>query len=317
MSSTIDVIVAEVRQPAPDIRTFRLEPCHGGELPAFSPGSHVVLELPVGGRAIRNAYSLTGSPFDRSHYRIAVRRQAASRGGSRYLHEQVSAGQVLRIGTPVNYFPFEQRAGKLLLIAGGIGITPFMSLVPMLRWYSAPVEMHYAFRHSGEAAFLEALRERLGDRLRCHESASGRRLDVDALLAAQPAGTQVYVCGPQRLIDAVCTQAAALGWPSGSVRFEQFAVDSSGLPFQVALQRDGRTLRVEAGESLLEALERHGIPLRHLCRAGVCGECRTGLLAGEAEHRDLFLSDAEKAEGRFIMPCVSRAGGDGRLVLDL
>lgn len=317
MSNGLTVRVAAIRQLTPLIRELTLEALPGGELPAFSPGSHVVLELPAAAGALRNAYSLTGSPFDCSHYRIAVRLQEDSRGGSRYLHRQLQAGQVLTISTPSNYFVFEQGAGKLLLIAGGVGITPFVSLLPCLPWNTGQAELHYACRSEQDAAYVDELRQQLGERLHLYASARGQRLEVGRLLAAQTPGAQVYVCGPASLIDAVRGEAAALGWPGVNVHYERFAVNSDGKPFRVALQRSERYIHVEAGESLLEAIERHGIRVPHLCRAGVCGECKTGLLRGDADQRDLFLSDAQKLQGACILPCVSRARGDSELVLDL
>lgn len=317
MNDSVTVRVAAVSKLTPGIKEFCLEPVESDELPAFSPGSHIVIELDTAGTVQRNAYSLTSSPFDRSHYRIAVRHHEDSRGGSSYLHKEVEVGQVFSISPPSNYFQFEQGGAKLLLIAGGIGITPFISLLPSLAFRSEKPELHYSFRSRADAAYLYELEQQLGPALRCYESDQGHRLEVGALLASQPLGTQVYVCGPEGLIDAVRDEVQKLQWPEGSVHFEKFAVKAGGTPFPVRLQRSKRCIEVEPEESLLEALEKNGIEVSHLCRAGVCGECKTVMLQGDVDHRDLFLSEDEKTGAGFIMPCVSRARKGGELVLDL
>lgn len=317
MSSALQVNVVQIRQLSAVIKEFVLKPVAGTELPAFAPGSHVILDLNINGQLQRNAYSLTSSPFDRSHYRIAVRLQENSRGGSRYLHKQVKQGQVLNISWPKNYFHFEYGASKRLLIAGGIGITPFMPLLACLPWLTVMTEMHYAFRNKDDAVYIGELQQGFEAKLYCYENALGQTLMPEQLLAAQPIGTHVYVCGPESLIDAVRAAAMALGWPDSNIHFEKFSVDSSGEPFRVLLQQGDITIEVAAEESLLEALEKNGIKVRNLCRAGVCGECKTSLLNGDADHRDLFLSDAEKSAGDCIMLCVSRARGDNKLLLDL
>lgn len=313
------VRVAAVARLTPNIREIHLEPADGRPLPAFSPGSHVVVDLPLADRVAQNAYSLTSSPFDRSHYRIAVRRQNASKGGSRWLHDELLPGQHLRIEAPRNYFPLKRARGgaPVLLIAGGIGITPFMSLLRSERAAPGELTLHYAFRERGDTAYLRELEQQLGDNLHCYEEHAGQQLDVAELLATQRLGTQIYVCGPSSLIDAVREQAAVLGWPDQRVQFERFSAPTGGAPFRVHLQRSGRSIQVAGGESLLEALERAKVPVRNLCRAGVCGECRTPLLGGQADHQDLFLSDDEKAAQCAVMPCVSRASAGDELLLDL
>jgi ferredoxin-NADP reductase len=313
------VRVAGVARLSPTIREIHMEVDSGSLLPAFSPGSHVVLDLHLPEGTRQNAYSLTSSPFDRSHYTIAVRRQADSRGGSHWLHDQLKPGQYLTIEAPRNYFPLRRpvAGAPLLLIAGGIGITPFMAFLQTEALGSGHLQLHYAFRDHGDSAYLERLQRQLGDDLYCYEGQAGKRLDVFELLAVQRAGTQVYVCGPSSLINAVCDAAKSMGWPDSRVQYERFNAPSDGPAFLVRLQRSGRSIQVASGESLLEALEREQVPVRNLCRAGVCGECRTPLLGGQADHQDLFLCDEEKAGHCAIMPCVSRAVAGSELLLDL
>ncbi|MFC3609474.1 PDR/VanB family oxidoreductase [Stutzerimonas tarimensis] len=314
MSQTIKVRVAALRELTPVIREFSLEPLQG-ELPGFSAGSHVVVQMPAGERTLRNAYSLPCDPADNHCYRIAVRLQPESRGGSRFMHEQVKVGDELRISTPHNLFPISSQARHHLLVAGGIGITPFIGYIAELRARGETFELHYAFRGGLTDAYLAELRERLGERLKSYDSLAGERLDLAVLLQGQPIGTHLYACGPENLLVALREQACALGWPDSRVHWEAFAAPEPGLPFVVELANSGQRIEVPADLSLLEALEAAGIEIPNLCRGGVCGQCETRYLAGEVEHRDHFLGQDERSS--LLMPCVSRGGCDRPLLLDL
>lgn len=311
----IEVRVAAITQVAPLIREFRLEAV-SDRLPAFAPGSHVVVEMPAQPRPHRNAYSLLSDPRDPSAYRIAVRKQEQSRGGSLFMHEQVSEGDVLKISPPANMFTPSWYAKRHLLIAGGVGITPFLSFLPELQRRGAAFELHYLYRGTQTGAYSTALAEQLGAALQQYDSDRGCNCDLNALLAQQKPGTHVYICGPESLIDGVCAAARALGWPDDAVHYEAFAAPAPGNPFRVELAQSGRVLEVGSDTSLLEALESAEVAVPNLCRGGVCGQCVTGVLAGSIEHRDAFLSAADKARNDCIMPCVSRAAGD-HLKLDL
>jgi ferredoxin-NADP reductase len=314
MSDVLDVRVAAVRQLTPVIREFTFEPC-AGSLPGFSCGSHVVVHMPGDERTLRNAYSLLGDPADRSAYRIAVRLQDETRGGSRFMHQRLQAGDTLQLSAPLNLFALHSQARHHVLIAGGIGITPFMSYIAELQARDASFELHYAFRGGLSDAYRDELDERLGARLNTYDALAGQRLDLGAVLARQPLGTHVYVCGPQNLLQAVREQAAALGWPESRVHWEAFAVPEPGLPFSVELSASGRRIEVPGDYSLLEALEQAGVQIPNLCRGGVCGQCATRYLGGEVEHRDHYLGEDERATT--LMPCVSRGGCNGPLLLDL
>lgn len=312
---SIRVRVSAIEQVSPLIREFTLESVDG-ELMAFSPGSHVVVEMPAEPRPHRNAYSLLSDPRQSGSYRIAVRLQESSRGGSVYMHESVSVGDELKITPPANLFSPAWQADKHLLIAGGVGITPFMAYLPELARRDANFELHYLYRSSSTGAYRDALKASLGDKCFLYDSEAGNRCELGELLSNQPRGTHVYICGPEALIAGVREVAEELGWPASHVHFEAFAAPQPGNPFEVELSRSGRTLSVDADSSLLEALEQAEVDIPNLCRGGVCGQCMTRVLSGDIEHRDEFLSAAEREQGDCIMPCVSRASGK-RLVIDL
>ncbi|KEA64191.1 Flavodoxin reductases (ferredoxin-NADPH reductases) family 1 [Marinobacterium lacunae] len=311
----IRVQVTGIEQVAPLIREFQLKAVDA-ELMPFSPGSHVVVEMPDTPRPHRNAYSLLSDPRDGGCYRIAVRLQEHSRGGSRYMHEQVKVGDELWITPPANLFSPLWQASKHILIAGGVGITPFMSYLPELEREGAHYELHYLYRGKQTGAYREQLQQSLGERCFLYDADAGARCDLRELLSDQPRGSHAYICGPQSLIAGVQEVAAELGWPASYIHFEAFAAPQPGNPFEVELSRSGRTLKVAADTSLLEALEEADVPVTSLCRGGVCGQCLTPVVSGDIEHRDEFLTAAEREKGNCMMPCVSRAAGK-RLVLDL
>ena len=311
---TLSVRVAEAGMVTPAIRRFTLLPVGGESLPGFSAGSHVVVHMPDGARTHRNAYSLLSAPGGRSAYEIAVRRQERSRGGSVYMHERVNVGDVLQITPPSNLFPIDRLASKHIFIAGGIGITPFMSYIRDLVGQMSPYELHYAYRMPEHAAFRDDLARQLGERLHEYDAASGGRLAPRKLLADQPLGTHVYVCGPESLTGSVVEAARELGWSASHVHYERFAAPQPGRPFKVNCVRSEREIDVPGDVSLLEALETAGVDVPSMCRGGVCGQCATDLLEGEAEHRDSYLP--VELRSRKIMPCVSRANCE-RLVLDI
>lgn len=317
-ADTIAVRVLAVEQVARDVKHFTLAPVAGGDLPAFSGGSHIIVVMRGPQRVFRNPYSLMSPPSELDQYQISVRRTDTSRGGSVFMHEQVRVGSELEIAHPVNLFPLEKLARKHLLIAGGIGITPFLAQLHDLRLTGVPYELHYATRSPEHGAFCEVVAQSEPQRARLYYSSAGQRIDVEGLLSQQPLGTHVYVCGPAGLIERVLDSARDCGWPGSHVHWENFSAPPTGAAFDVHLEQSGIDVHVLPDVSLLEAIEATGVDVPYLCRGGVCGFCRTQVIAvdGELVHNDHFLSDQEKASGRFIMPCVSRARCN-RLVLSL
>lgn len=317
MTGAIPVRIGSIVQEAPLVKRFRLEPLDG-RLPDFSGGAHVVVTMLDGARSRRNAYSLVNPPGDPDRYEIAVRRVADGRGGSIFLHDRVRVGDILTVTPPANLFPLDWRARRHLLIAGGIGITPFVAMTAQLAALGAAFELHYAMRSPLAGAFADRLQQLHGDAVHLYAGSHGERLPIARLIADQPLGTHLYVCGPARLIDEVRTTALTAGWPEAHVHAERFDGARPGAPFTARLARSGRRIAIETDESLLEALEREGVAIDSLCRGGACGRCVTSVVAcdGTIEHADHYLSAADKASGRLILPCVSRVRGDG-LVLDL
>lgn len=305
------MVVREVRQHGPEIREFTLARRDGGELPVFSSGSHVIVSLPLGPRLHRNAYSLLGDPGERRAWRIAVRRQAASRGGSQWLHAHGTPGLELDISWPVNLFPLVRTARHHVLIAGGIGVTPILAHARELARLGASFEVYYAHRGALHAAFADELLACSPSDLQLHDSSRNGHLDFVRLLTHRPLGTHVYLCGPQGMVDACRMAAARLGWPEGHLHSEQFIAPAGGEPFEVELRRSGRRFVVPHDLSLLEAIEQQGIDAPSLCRGGACGQCELEVLEADGVlcHQDVYLSEAERASGRKIMPCVSRLEG--------
>lgn len=316
--SMITVRVVRIEQASPLIKRFTLQAEDGRDLPAFSGGSHVIVQIPTASGLIHNAYSLMGSPFSLQQYQIAVRREEASRGGSAFMHAQLAEGDILQISPPNNLFALHATSGRQILIAGGIGITPFMSQMEELQASGAAFELHYAFRSREQAAFVDELAARYGAHCHFYDAAQGELCNVAGLLAQLGEQDHVYVCGPASLIEAVKLAGAEQDIPPARLHWEQFAASAqSGEAFTVVLARSGHEIRVEAEQSILQAIETDGTAaVECLCREGVCGTCEVGIVEGEAEHRDQYLSEEEKQAQKSLLICVSRARG-GRIVLDL
>jgi ferredoxin-NADP reductase len=313
---TIPVRVARVEPITSDVRRFTLVPAEGKHLPAYSAGSHIVVTMRGESRIWRNAYSLTTPSGTRDAYQIIVRRVPASRGGSAFMHTQVSVGSALDISMPSNFFPLARRGTKHLMVAGGIGVTPFLSMLPELAGTCANVEMHLCCRPEDADAFTELIASRTTGGVAVYVDVVDAGERFGALLAAQPAGTHLYTCGPAGLMDGVANAARSLGWPESHFHQESFGGASHGQPFVAVLAKSGCEVAVGADQSLLEALEAAGVDAPYMCRGGACGTCALEVLEGEPEHRDFFQSAAERATNCTVLPCVSRARS-GRIVLNI
>lgn len=314
--ANIPVRVARIEQITPLIRRFTLERVDGRELPGFSGGSHVVVTMRGDERTHHNPYSLMGSPDDKQRYQISVRRDDEGRGGSLFMHRHVAEGDTLEVSPPANLFALNPLATRHILIAGGIGITPFMAQLHELQRAGADYQLHYAFRDQENAAFRGELEAACGQRMTTYDGSAGQYVQASQLLGEQPLGTHVYVCGPKGMIEAVNEAAFDLGWANSHVHWEEFAAPPVGKPFRVVLQKSGMEITVPGASSVLEALEDAGLQPNCLCRGGVCGECETAVIEGDIEHNDHFLPEDVKQSNSRMMICVSRARSE-RLVLDL
>ncbi len=313
--TNITVKVSKIEQLCSSIKMFEFQ-AEKDQLLPFKAGSHIRVHLNnINGY---RAYSLISDPNNINHYKIAVLHDENSKGGSSYMHTQLTEGDIIEISPAENFFPLVNDANtQHILIAGGIGITPFISYIYELEKNNFPFELHYSFRNGNNAAFIELLKERLSDKLYLYDNSQDQKLSVESLIQQQIQNAHIYVCGPQSLIDAVIEHGSShLG--SDNVHFENFTeTGSSGDSFEVVFQRSGFSLNIDANTSILQAIEADKrIKVECMCRNGICGTCETTILEGEADHRDLYLDDAERAAQETMMICVSRAKGK-KIVLDL
>jgi ferredoxin-NADP reductase len=299
------------------VTRFRFEPVAGGLLPTFSGGAHTVVEMQDGEITRLNPYSLMSDPFDQTAYTISVRRDDEGRGGSLFMHNNIKVGDEITISNPVNLFSLDLRARKHLMIAGGIGITPFLAQIKQLDRAHGNWELHYSCRSEALGSYVDYLTTTHPNDVNVYYDDQSQAINLDTLLDGQPLGTHIYVCGPKGMIDWVRAKVADLGWPREAVHYEEFLAPQSGKPFEVKLAVSNKVIQVGEQESLLEAIERAGVDAPYLCRGGACGMCETRVIdyTGNFIHRDHWLEDDEHASGEKIMPCVSRFEGK-TLVLD-
>lgn len=319
----IDVEVIGVRQLTPRVKEFLLRAADGAPLPEYTAGAHIALHTVSGehGLIVRH-YSLVGGQGmeddPRNVYRIAVQREDHGRG-SAHIHAAFAVGTRLQIGPPANNFPLARNDPHVLLIAGGIGITPIYSMARSLHRRRRSFSVFYAGRDAGQMAYRDELVSLCEGEARIHCSNERGHPDLLALLQEQPAGTVVYICGPARMIEAARHAAAELGWPEEQVRSEMFGAGITGraAAFDVHLRRSNVTVKVGADTSILDALLAAKVPVLWDCRRGECGLCPLPVVCadGGIEHHDRYLSDEERASGESLCICVSRIRGD-TLVLD-
>ena len=307
----LNVRVAEVVPVNELITRFRFVSRDGSPLPAFSGGAHTVVEMDDHGTRRLNPYSLMSDPEDTGGYEISVRRDDVGRGGSLFMHRHVRPGMEMVLSHPVNLFGLDARARKHLMIAGGIGITPFLAQIAQLTHFGGRFELHYAARNRGLGAYMDRLTAAHPDKVHCYFDEEKQAIDLARVLSMQPIGTHLYVCGPKGMIAWVLKTAESMGWPKQALHSEEFIAPGTGKPFEVHLAASGKTITVGPTQSLLEAMEAAGVDAPYLCRGGACGQCESNVLAcdGTILHRDHWLTPEEQAAGQKIMPCVSRFEG--------
>jgi vanillate O-demethylase ferredoxin subunit len=315
----MQVRVKRISYEAENINSYELVGPAGGELPPFTAGSHIDLHLANG---MIRSYSLVNGQSERHRYVIAVNNDAASRGGSRLIHETTRAGALVTISYPRNNFALHENAGHSVLIAGGIGITPVMSMIRRLEALGRSWELFYAARTRGAAAFFDELNAfRPGIHSNLHvtfdQEPSARMIDLPAVVTAARPDAHLYCCGPVPMLEAF--EAATIGRPASQVHVEYFkAAEKPAVEggFEVKLSRSGQTIAVQPGQTILDALLAAGITVNYACAEGVCGTCETRVVNGIPDHRDLFLSKEEQQANKTIMVCCSGSKSP-TLVLDI
>ncbi len=308
ITPSLTLRIARSAAAAKDIRLFELSRGDGGELPEFTPGSHISLRVPNG---LVRKYSLCNDPMERDRYVIAVLREASGRGGSVSMVDDAKDGDEILVAPPRNDFPLVKSPAGYTFIAGGIGITPIMSMIRHLKNAGGRFKLYYCTRAAEQTAFRDELGSaELRSQVTIHHDGGdlAHALDLWPVLE-RPVG-HVYCCGPRGIMEAVRDMTGH--WSPSAVHFEAFAEPQKhspgDKPFRVRLARSGAVVEVPAGTSILDAVRAAGHRAASSCESGTCGTCRTRLIAGEADHRDLVLSGSERADN--IMICVSRACGD-------
>ncbi|RKP53315.1 PDR/VanB family oxidoreductase [Pararobbsia silviterrae] len=318
---TIEVTVSEIGAAGARDARIRLVAADGAPLPAFDAGAHIDVVLPHG---LMRQYSLVNGPSDRDAYEICVRRAADSRGASTWIHDTLRVGQALGISAPRCAFALDE-AARYVLIAGGIGVTPLISMARALSAQGKPFDFHFYGRSEDDVPYLDVLREGFASgRVFIHLGAQGQRLR-DALpdaLAVPDADALVYVCGPGGFMDHLKAQSIAAGWQPSQIRSEAFAASAHTGPtdadgtFEVELKSSGKIFIVPADRTIAAVLGDAQIEMSLSCEQGICGSCLTGVVSGRVDHRDEVQSVEEKDAHSHIAICCSRALSP-RIVLDL
>jgi ferredoxin-NADP reductase len=320
-SPTLNALVHTMRYEADGIVSVEFRPASPEvDFPAFEAGSHIDLHLPNG---LVRSYSLCNPCSDRQRYVVGVLNDRKSRGGSRYVHQQLRVGTTLQISVPRNNFKLEEGAGRSVLVAGGIGVTPIWCMLQRLVAIGKPVELLYCARTRKEAAFcdaIEALAREKSVQLGWHfDDEKGAPPDLATLLAGKGAESHYYCCGPTPMLDAFEKSCERLGYAHAHIeRFTAAHVEapSATESYMVECAKSGQTVEVPPGKSILDSLIDAGLNPDHSCKEGVCGACETAVISGEIDHHDGILTKAERAANKTMMICVSGCKR-GPLVLDI
>lgn len=317
----LELAVTEVRAEAPGIRLLTLERPDGAALPNWEAGAHINVALPSGEH---RSYSLVNWSVDSAamarplRYHLGVRLETPSRGGSLYMHA-LGIGDRLRITPPSNNFALQPSSSEIVLLAGGIGITPLLSMAATLAGRQARYRLIYAARARDQFALLPEIRQLAGEKLSLHSDEDAGLYPVGSLIDTLQNDEPLYVCGPGPMIDAAIAAAKARDWPEGRLKFEIFTPSerrAGDVPFEVVLASSGKSYLVPADKSILAVLLEAGVDALYDCQRGDCGICRVGVIEGVPDHRDYILSDSERSAGTLMQICVSRAKTP-RLVINL
>ena len=316
----IPVRVRQMRYEADTILSVEFETLDGRDMPLAAPGSHIDVAL---GKDVRRSYSLTREITGGPTCTVAIHRDPKSKGGSAYVHETLRVGDKTVISRPKNNFPLDENAELSVLIAGGIGVTPILCMIRRLVAMGKAWKLHYAARSRSAAAFrdeLDALEQASDGKgkvlYHLDDEQNGALVDITGILTANPTA-HFYCCGPEPMLAAY--EKAARDVPRDQVHVEYFSSSEEIARdggFEVVLDRSGKTIVVDPGQTILDALIANGVHVPFSCAEGTCGTCETGVVEGRPDHRDMILTDEERAESKTMMICCS-GSKSARLVLDL
>jgi ferredoxin-NADP reductase len=315
MDQKLEVRVTGISQETERVRRFELRPI-SQPLPAFTAGSHIDLYLEAN---LTRSYSLLNSQDEREKYVIGVALETESRGGSRFLFDNVHVGDRLHVSQPRNLFALCEQAPYSILIGGGIGITPLISMSQRLKSINRPWHLYYCCRTRELAPFLEELNHHGSCVDVRFDDEHSSFLDIASLIDGSPPGTHFYCCGPKSMLTAFEAAVGTTGLPPERVHVEYFkAMEDFGqhAGIVVELARSKQTIIVPTGSTILDALRLAGISTQSSCEAGICGECQVTVLDGVPDHRDSVLSNSERGSNKMMMICCSGAKSE-RLVLDI
>jgi len=306
-SSWLKLKVKSRELTAQSVIALELQSLDNTELPSYEAGAHVDVQIREG---LVRQYSLTGNPNDRSNYRLGILRDENSRGGSVAIHDRIKAGDTVKIGYPRNNFSLVDHAEHTLLFAGGIGITPMLSMAYQLEQQGRSFELHYCAKTDNHLAYRSELLA-FGGRVHFHtdDGINEQRLKTADVLSEVSAERHLYVCGPAGFMDHITSIAEQCGWSSSCIHLERFAaeIDTNGAPFTVVAKKSGRKFDVNPGETIVDGLLAQGIEVPMSCQSGVCGTCLVQVLDGTPDHRDFVQTDFEKASNKRITVCCSRS----------
>jgi ferredoxin-NADP reductase len=312
-SSLIDVHLAAIHYAARDINIYEFSRPDNLSLPGVEAGAHIDLHLPNG---LVRQYSVACPGAAPTRYALAIKRETVSRGGSRYIFDELKAGALLKVSQPVNRFRLDEEAKHSILIAGGIGITPIWAMAQELRAGDRSWELHYVCRSRSDMAFLDPLQQLENTRLYFRDEA-GAALDLNSIVTGAPSAAHLYCCGPTRMLNAF--EDVTKGRSPDQVHLEHFvAKEEANLEggYVVELARSCKTFTIPPNKSILAVLRDAGIDIPYSCEDGVCGTCETKVLSGRPDHRDSVLTNKEREANKTMMICCSGCRGS-RLVLDL
>lgn len=313
----MDFVVSRIIPHGGSVKEFRLRRADGAALAPWNAGAHIVLRFTSSdGAALERHYSLVGAPGATAEYRIAVLREADGQGGSRYLHDEIVVNSPIAVSGPFNSFPLSAKRARIILIGGGIGITPIVSFAHELGAQGIPFKLHYLARSADRLVLLDELNTIPCAAITPHVSATSPRADFNIILGDYSEDAEVYACGPTALLQGIASTAAGRGWPPHALHFESFGArhDAADQPLTVVLAQSQISVTVQPGMSILDALIAADVFVAYECKRGECATCYTQIISGQPLHRDVCLTQAQRAIG--MCTCVSWAVGS-ELVLDL